>query len=128
MPLIDPVTMSSPAGKAEAPSSQKPADGDAPTKPIVILGSPQAQAARHIQPVVLISLFCLQFGTLVRDPVAAMWTAVPVVLGVQGAYAIVCLPPAGSQGVKAPKKPRPGEKKKQAADAGGPNIVLVSRP
>jgi hypothetical protein len=42
---------------------------------------------------------------------------------VQVVYAIVCLPVAGSQLGKAPKKAKLGDKKK--ADTSGPNAVTV---
>lgn len=126
MPLIDPVTMSSPSGKAGASQSPKTADTeDAVLKPVAILASSQAQAARHVHPVLLASFFLLRFNALVQDPVSTMYSALPVILALQIAYSVVCLPPVGSQGAKAPKKLRPGEKKKPGAESSGPNIAVV---
>jgi GPI ethanolamine phosphate transferase 2/3 subunit F len=126
MPLIDPVTMSSPSGKAGASQSSTAADnGETLLKPVHILPSSQAQAARHVHPVLLASFFLLRFNALVQDPVSTMYNSLPVVIAIQLAYSIVCLPPVGSQSAKAPKKLRPGEKKKPGAETSGPNIAVV---
>lgn len=138
MVLVDPVTtaMSSPPGKSTTPTTHATKDGgsgssssDAPktTQPIRILATPQAQAVRHTHPVLLLSLFLVRFRALVADPVPTMSNSLPVLVAIQAAYAIACLPPAGSHGSAKPtRKPRPGEKKKSSgSDASGPNITVV---
>lgn len=125
MPLIDPVTMSTPSATAGAAQSSKPADSEAATKPVPILPTSQAQIVRHAHPVLLGAFFYARFGALVEDPITTMWSSVPVVLAMQVAYTILCLPPAGAQAMKPAKKLRPGEKKKSAADGAGPNIAVV---
>ncbi|KAI0134550.1 GPI biosynthesis protein family Pig-F [Xylariales sp. AK1849] len=122
MPLIDPVTMSSPAGKAGA---SKPTDEEGFAKPIPILPTSQAQAARHVHPVLLLSFFLIRFNALVRDPVSTMWSSLPAILAIQVAYAVLSLPAAGSS-AKPAKKLRPGEKKKSSAESAGPNIAVTT--
>ncbi|KAI0833187.1 GPI biosynthesis protein family Pig-F-domain-containing protein [Hypoxylon sp. FL0890] len=126
MPLLDPVTMSSPVGKGKAGEASKPTDGEAPSQPVRIIASAQAQVVRHLHPVLLLSLFLLRFNALVADPVATMSSSLPIVVAIQGAYAITCLPAAGSQTAKPPKKHRPGEKKKAVSESTGPNIAVTT--
>lgn len=105
----------------EAPSSK---DGQQLLQPIQITSSPIAQAARHIHPVLLLAVFVLSFDGLVANPVSSMRSTLPTVTAIQVAYALLCIPVVGSQGSKAARKPRPGEKK-TGADATGPNIYVV---
>ncbi|KAI3391763.1 hypothetical protein diail_6835 [Diaporthe ilicicola] len=83
-----------------------------------------SQAARHVLPIVLASLFLASFSRLVADPVTAMTTSLPVIALLQVLYAFVCLPAAGSGSPKN-RKPKPGEKKK-AGDGSGPNFVIAA--
>ncbi|KAK8138771.1 hypothetical protein PG984_002151 [Apiospora sp. TS-2023a] len=119
--------MSAPSGKtAAAGSGQKTAslDDEALCRAMPILPSPLAQAIRHVHPVLLLSLFYLRFGALVRDPVPTLLNSLPVVAALQVAYAVICLPAAGSSAAVQPaKKLRPGEKRKTVADANAPNIT-----
>ncbi|KAI0376015.1 Translin [Hypomontagnella monticulosa] len=126
MALLDPVTMSSPAGKAKAGEVSKPKDSEPPTQAVRIMESPQAQVIRHIHPVLLASLFLARFKALVADPVSTLSSAIPVVMVIQAAYAIACLPAAGSQIAKPAKKIRPGEKKKSGSEGMGPNIAVTT--
>ncbi|KAI0024239.1 glycosylphosphatidylinositol anchor biosynthesis protein [Xylariomycetidae sp. FL0641] len=125
MPLIDPVTMALPAGKASAAQGAKTKDVEAPTQPVHTLASSQAQAIRHIHPALLGSFFLVRFNALVADPVATLSSSLPVVLAIQAAYTIACLPPVGAHTAKSTKKPRPGEKKKNAEGA-APNIAVTT--
>ncbi|KAI1875332.1 hypothetical protein JX265_004390 [Neoarthrinium moseri] len=118
--------MSAPGDKAGPSQISKSVENEAASKPVSILSSSQAQVARHVHPVLLVAFFLVRFNALVLDPVATMWNSLPVVLAMQVAYAIVCLPPAGAQAAKAPKKPRPGEKKKPAAEGSGSNIAVTT--
>ncbi|KAK8089231.1 hypothetical protein PG997_004192 [Apiospora hydei] len=119
--------MSAPSGKTVAAGSgQKTAsaDDEALCRAIPTLPSPLAQALRHVHPALLLSLFYLRFGALVRDPVSALISALPAVAVLQVAYAVICLPAAGSSAAVQPaKKLRPGEKRKPVADANAPNIT-----
>ncbi|OTA70319.1 hypothetical protein K449DRAFT_8834 [Hypoxylon sp. EC38] len=125
MPLLDPVTMSSPVGKGKAGEVSK-LNGETPTQAIRIITSSQAQVVRHLHPVLLLSLFLLRFNALVADPVATMSSSIPIVVAIQAAYAITCLPAAGSQIAKPAKKLRPGEKKKAGPESTGPNIAVTT--
>lgn len=93
-------------------------------QPALVPSTPAAQAAQHAVPATLAALFCYRFPALVADPVAEMATALPIVAALQAGYALVCLPLAGSQRARAPRKPRPGEKKK-AGEGAGPNYAVV---
>ncbi|KAL1856350.1 hypothetical protein VTK73DRAFT_8307 [Phialemonium thermophilum] len=117
-----------PAGAAgsASPSTTKPAGASITAlHPVRINPSPAARAARHIHPVLLLSLFVYGFRSLVADPVSWMWRSLPVLIAIQAVYAVVCLPVAGSQSAKAAKKTRPGEKK-NSADSSGPNAILAA--
>ncbi|KAK7908189.1 glycosylphosphatidylinositol anchor biosynthesis protein [Apiospora marii] len=119
--------MSAPSGKtATAGSGQKTASPDDGTlcRAMPTLPSPLAQAIRHVHPVLLLSLFYLRFGALVRDPVPTLLHSLLAVAALQIAYAVICLPAAGSSAAVQPaKKLRPGEKRKPVADAHAPNIT-----
>lgn len=115
MPLVDPVTMaSSPTkGGATTPGVLTPAR----LLPVQIRPSPTAQTARHALPALLAAVYAVRFPALVADPVPAMASTLPVVAALQVAYAVLCLPAAGSP-AKPAAKSRPGEKKKGAGAAG----------
>lgn len=122
MPLVDPVTMSSPSKSPKAPSSASGKTNEAPqTHPVSVNPSAASQAARHVFPVLLGGLFYAAFSRLVADPVPIMWASLPVVALLQILYAFICLPMAGS-GTGKNRKQRPGEKKK---DGSGPNFIVV---
>lgn len=107
-------------------SEAKLKDGDTQTQPIRTVASLQAQIFRHVHPVLLISFCLISFDALVADPVSTMLNSLPVVVAIQAAYAIVCLPAVGSQVAKPAKKLRPGEKRKPGLEAHtGPNIAVV---
>ncbi|KAF9882189.1 GPI biosynthesis protein family Pig-F [Colletotrichum karsti] len=118
MPLVDPVTMSTPAKAAS--DAGKPRDGLHPVHP---LSSPAAQVVRHVQPVLLGGLFVAQFSSLVAEPVRTLSSSLPVVAAIQIIYAFISLPAAGSQAAKGVRKSRPGEKKK--AESTGPNPFIA---
>lgn len=124
MPLVDPVTMaSSSRTKGATPDVLSPAR----LLPVQIRPSPAAQAARHALPALLAAVYAVRFPALVADPVPAMAGTLPVVAALQVAYAVLCLPAAGSPAKPAAAKSRPGEKKKGAGAAGdaGPRGVTV---
>ncbi|RWA05698.1 hypothetical protein EKO27_g9407 [Xylaria grammica] len=109
-----------------APEPAKPKETDSPTQAVRTIPSPEAQALRHAHPAIVLALFALRFRALVADPVSTMQNSLPVVLALQAAYTIICLPAAGSQGTKAWRKLRPGEKKKAGSEAAGPNIAVTT--
>jgi phosphatidylinositol glycan class F len=92
-----------------------------PAVPLISNSAAGPVAVAH--PLLLAGLFAWRFNALVTEPVETLQTALPVVAVIQAVYAVLCLPVAGSQGAKALKKPRPGEKKKTD---GGPNALIVS--
>ncbi|KAL7622916.1 Glycosylphosphatidylinositol (GPI) anchor assembly protein [Parahypoxylon ruwenzoriense] len=118
--------MSTAADKADAGQASKPKDGEVVTQAVRIVASPQAQVAKHVHAVLLLSLFIVRFGALVSDPVSTMSNSIPIVMAIQAAYAIVCLPAAGSQAAKPAKKLRPGEKRKPGSESTGPNIAVTT--
>lgn len=146
MPLIDPITMSSTTiakgGAAAAqtqpttpakPSSTTPAS----LRAVQIKQTPLAQAARHAAPALLAGLFAVRFSALVADPVATMTSSLPFAAALQVAYAVLCLPVAGSSqaggggGAKAGKKVKPlrpgegGSLRRRVAGGGGDGGAVV---
>ncbi|KAI0108299.1 GPI biosynthesis protein family Pig-F-domain-containing protein [Daldinia grandis] len=126
MPSSDSVAISPPAHKAKVGEISKDKEKDAQSQPVQIIASSQAQVARHLQPVLLVSLFLARFKALVADPVSAMSSSLPVVMAIQVTYAVVCLPPVGSHAAKPVKKARVGEKKKVGLESTGPNIAVTT--
>ncbi|XXH03617.1 Translin-1 [Hypoxylon texense] len=126
MVLLDPVTMSAPIGKSTAGQVSKSKDGETPTQAVRIIASSQAQIMRHVHPVLLLSYFLMRFSALVADPVSTMSNSVPIIAAIQAAYAIICLPAAGSHVAKPAKKLRPGEKRKAGSDSTGPNVAVTT--
>ncbi|KAI1260980.1 GPI biosynthesis protein family Pig-F-domain-containing protein [Xylariaceae sp. FL1019] len=115
-----------PSKATVAPDAAKPKDSEGPTQAVRTIPLPTAQALRHAHPAILLSLFVAAFPSLVRDPLSTMWNTIPVVLALQAAYTIVCLPPVGSSGMRALRKPRPGEKKKTGSEGAGPNFAVTT--
>lgn len=110
-------------GAAQEPSKTK--EIDTPTQAVRTIPTPEAQTLRHAHPAVLLALFALRFRALVADPVSTMQTSLPAVFALQAAYTITCLPAAGSQGAKALRKSRPGERRKGGAEVAEPNVAVV---
>ncbi|KAL2758237.1 hypothetical protein ACRALDRAFT_2097912 [Sodiomyces alcalophilus JCM 7366] len=109
------------------PSSAQPTKGkDAPVlpQPVLLHSTPAAQAGRYLHLVVLLGVFGSQFNSLVEDPVRTLQNTLPLVAVIQVAYVLVCLPVAGSQAIKAARKPRPGEKRKQEHTGPNPYVAL----
>jgi hypothetical protein len=130
MPLVDPVTMSSPTSKGAAaqPPSASPTKENGPFAsllPVQIRQTPLAQAARHGLPALLAALFVVRFRALVADPVSTMLSSLPVVVAIQLVYAVVCLPAAGSQSAKTARKARPGEKKRSSDGVNLPVVCFI---
>lgn len=68
-----------------------------------------ARIVTHIQPAILLSAYYFRFNALVADPVHTLLHSLLPVALLQVAYAVVCLPAAGSNMAK---KLKPGEKRK----------------
>lgn len=94
--------------------------------PVPVHDSPLAKGVSFGRIAVLLGLLAWQMDSLVADPVSTLRTALPAVAAVQLAYAVLCIPPAGStlSGGAGSKKLRPGEKAKKS-DA-GVNSISVS--
>lgn len=103
--------------------SASPSPKPAALQPIALLDTPKAKAYSIARPLLLLGGCALRMPALIRDPVATLNSALPFVVVIQVAYAVVCLPVAGSPGVKVARKPRPGERKKQESNA--PNLIKV---
>lgn len=124
MPLVDPVTMSPTATKtAKAQSVSGKPNEPQQLHPVHLNSTAASQAARHVLPVVVASLFLASFKHLVADPVPTMTASLPVVALLQVLYAFLCLPAAGS-GSPRNRKHKPGEKKK-GGDGAGPSFIIV---
>ncbi|ODA80649.1 hypothetical protein RJ55_03608 [Drechmeria coniospora] len=122
MPLVDPVTMSSTLTKGSSTQSIDAANRIAAINPVLVLDSPLAKRLARARPAVLLALLAVRFNALVAEPVATLQSALPVVVGIQSAYAILCLPVAGSQ---PPKKARRGDKRK-GSEVSGPNPISAA--
>jgi hypothetical protein len=108
MPLIDPVTMST---NPPAPAALKT------SLPIELLPTDLARITTAAHPALLLSLYYLRFPALVSDPATTLLHTLLHVAVIQSAYAIVCLPAAGTSST-ALKKPKPGEKRKGGSSVG----------
>lgn len=95
MPLIDPVTMSTPTRPAPDAKGR-------PLQPVVLFGSPLARAADALELLLLAGWLRVRFGGLVADPVAELKEGMLVLAGLQGAWVVLCCPPLGyhKKGVK----------------------------
>ncbi|KAF5875197.1 putative recombination hotspot-binding protein [Botrytis fragariae] len=102
MPLIDPVTMSGISSVSGDTSKSK-------SFPTEFLSSDMARIVTHIQPAILLSAYYFRFNALVADPVHTLLHSLLPVALLQVAYAVACLPAAGSNMAK---KLKPGEKRK----------------
>jgi len=102
------------------PKSSKPST----LQPVAIVDTPASKAISIGRPAVLLSACLFRLPALIEDPVSTLRTALPIVAAVQIIYAIVCLPPAGSQQAKPARKARPGERRKQ--EATGPNLAVTT--
>lgn len=129
MPLINPVTMSSTPTKPNSSGSANAATSSfAPLTlpllaPITLHDTPAARAISYARPIAYLTLLVLRFRSLVDDPVRELQAGLPLVAGVQVAYAVFCLPIAGAEKSKPTRKSRPGERKK--TDALGPRPSVV---
>lgn len=116
---------------ASAPAKgQSPAVSDSPKpKPavqaIATLDTTASKVLSTLRPALLLALLAGRFCAFVEDPVSELQTGLIGLAVFQVAYAVICLPPAGSQPGKSTKKPRPGERKKH--DSSGPNLIVVRR-
>jgi phosphatidylinositol glycan class F len=91
--------------------------------PIPVFDTPLAKGISFGRIATLLGLLALRMDALITDPVLTLKTSLPVVAAIQVAYAVLCIPVAGTQVSKASKKARPGDRKK--ADTSGPNPVSV---
>jgi phosphatidylinositol glycan class F len=113
MPLIDPVTMSTP----DQPAVK--------SQPIELLPTDLARIFTNVHPVLLLSAYYLRFPALVADPITTLLQSLPILAVLQIAYAAFCLPPTGSGTSSKPiKKAKPGAKKFDTS----PSKAIVSSP
>ncbi|KAK8178871.1 GPI biosynthesis protein family Pig-F-domain-containing protein [Phyllosticta paracitricarpa] len=102
--------------RIEEPAAKPAAVGGAapPSKPIEPLGTDLARIYKHLHPVLLLSLYALQFQAIVVDPVGALASALLPLAALQVLYAAVCLPAAGSGAASPSKAGAAGRRKKDA--------------
>ncbi|PKS07810.1 hypothetical protein jhhlp_006418 [Lomentospora prolificans] len=104
MPLVDPVTMST-AARQTTNTKDRSADAATPLRPVILFGSGIARATDGLELLLLAGLFRIQFGKLVEDPVPTLQNGLLVFASLQTAWALLCCPPAGSQGKKRTANP-----------------------
>ncbi|KAL2209689.1 phosphoethanolamine transferase [Sarocladium strictum] len=93
--------------------------------PVALLDTPVSLAVAHARPAVYLALLALRFGALVRDPVSELQNSLPIIAVGQLAYAVCCLPVAGTPQNKSSRKSRPGEKKRNEASGSKPIVIAV---
>jgi phosphatidylinositol glycan class F len=121
MPLIDPVTMSSPGGQASASASPAKA-----SLPIELLPTSLAPIFAHVHPALLLSAYYLRFPALVADPTATLLNSLAPLAVVQMAYAVICLPVTGGTSARPPaRKSKLGGSARKTGDAAASARPLV---
>lgn len=104
MPLIDPVTMTSPD------------QASVKSQPIELLPTDIAGIFTNVHNVLLLSAYYLRFPALVADPNTSLLQSLPILAVLQIVYATLCLPPTGTGTSSKPfKKAKPGAKKTDAS-------------
>lgn len=101
MPLLDPVTMSTPT--RQAPDGRdKPKEAAKPMQPVVLFGDGMARAADGLSLLLLAGWLRLRFSSLVADPVSELVDWVQILAALQSAWVVLCCPPLGyhKKGVK----------------------------
>lgn len=125
-----PSTAPSPSSPITSPTPQT----QRPHPPVSILSTPSAQTYAHIHPLLLLSLFALRFRALVNDPYSTLWSSLPVVAVLQGAYVVLCLPAAkrpGNESTGGSEKRKVGVKRRggggnDAENMKGSERIIVS--
>ena len=79
-----------------------------PAHPTDVLPTDTAQLYTHIHPILVLSLYALQFPSIVADPVPALATALIPLSILQIAYVAICLPPTGGTATPVVDKKKPG--------------------
>ncbi|KAF2138814.1 uncharacterized protein K452DRAFT_361033 [Aplosporella prunicola CBS 121167] len=90
-------------------------------RPIETLNTDIAHIYTHIHPLLVISVYALQFNAIVNDPVPALLGALVPLSALQIIYSIICLPAAGSASAS-----KSGKGKKTASKADGSISSKVS--
>ena len=108
MPLIDPVTMSSPGTSQAAPVKA--------SLPIELLPTDLARIVSQAHPALLLSAFYLRFPALVANPTSTLLSSLLPLALAQTAYAVLCLPAVGST-TKPVKKTKLNASKRTAEPA-----------
>ncbi|KAK7180338.1 GPI biosynthesis protein family Pig-F [Paraphaeosphaeria sporulosa] len=99
----------------------------APATPTDVLPTDAAQLYTHIHPILVLSLYALQFPSIVADPVPALATAL-VPLGIlQIAYVAICLPPTGGTATPVVDKKKPGSGAGEKGKKGGMRGTIIVR-
>ncbi|OAG03349.1 glycosylphosphatidylinositol anchor biosynthesis protein 11 [Paraphaeosphaeria sporulosa] len=97
----------------------------APATPTDVLPTDAAQLYTHIHPILVLSLYALQFPSIVADPVPALATAL-VPLGIlQIAYVAICLPPTGGTATPVVDKKKPGSGAGEKGKKGGMRGTII---
>lgn len=71
-----------------ARASEAKAKPAATMHPIPVLDTPLAKTMSLARPALLLGLLAARFESLVRDPVATLWSALPALAAIQAAYAV----------------------------------------
>ncbi|KAL1615121.1 Glycosylphosphatidylinositol (GPI) anchor assembly protein [Diplodia seriata] len=119
-----------PAGSAaKATSVAFPQSSSAPassSKPIETLNTDIARIYTHIHPILVVSIFAVQFNGIVADPVPSLFNALVPLSVLQVVYAILCLPAAGSSSKSSGGARRKGASGKAEAGIGSKVSVGAS--
>ncbi|KKK20132.1 hypothetical protein ARAM_004369 [Aspergillus rambellii] len=84
-------SLATPQAPPPATMKSKPA-----AAPVSILPGQFAQIYSFIHPALLLSLLVLRFGSVIDDPVTELLHDLPILVVLQVAFAMICLPPAGA--------------------------------
>lgn len=107
----------------------------APAPPTDVLPTDTAQLYTHVHPILVLSLYALQFPSIVADPVPALATALVPLAILQIVYVAICLPPTGGTATPVVDKKKvggvgggSGEKGKKGGVRGTIIVRLVPFP
>ncbi|PWY91323.1 hypothetical protein BO94DRAFT_533455, partial [Aspergillus sclerotioniger CBS 115572] len=95
--------------------------------PVPILPTQLARIYSFLHPAALLSVFAVRFPALVADPVSEMAQQIPLLALAQVTYAMICLPPAGSD-VSAAASSTPTSPSIASGSAGTQSGNVILRP
>lgn len=96
------------------------------SKAVDMLATDTARVVTHLHPVLVLSAYYLRFPALVANPISALLTSLLPLAIIQSAYAVVCLPAAGStlRGSKKEKKNKSAPAPKKTCERPSAYVVV----